>query len=120
MRLEFPEMAREITGLGGYYERCCRAGVVAGATWLASNPDVFDPDAIAEAIYKAEVTADDGQRLKLRHELSGAQMGVVMYHVREIALRGWKRYCDEISRPLFPQNSAADVEADDHVSHSAA
>jgi hypothetical protein len=100
MTFEFTEAMNEVSGLGGYYERCCRAAVAAGAKWCAENPQTFDPEAVERAIREAPITTDDGRKVKLDDELTSAQFGVAMHHVRYIAKQGWDEYCTQMSVPV--------------------
>lgn len=119
----FNESMNEVSGFGGFYERCCRVGVCAGAEWCALHPgvvpkfsevpDVFglidaeDPHARAlwEAIFSTLVSQDDGVKVPLRAVLTGAQTHAITHHVLYIASYGWKRYVEErMSEPLAVYN----------------
>lgn len=98
-RIEFGEDMNEVSGQGGFYERCCRAAIVAGATWCIEHK-TFDPDGAERAMRAALVNADDGQKVPLESELTPTQFGLAMYHVRYIAKHGWKKYKARMSEPL--------------------
>ena len=117
-KFQFNELMNEISGFGGFYERCCRAGVCAGAQWVANHPGVVPKymecpnvfgivdaaDAHAQslwdAIFSAPLTRDDGVKTILRDELSGAQMHAIVHHVMFIARNGWSRYREEMTQPI--------------------
>lgn len=117
-RLEFTEDMNEVSGFGGFYERCCRAGVCAGAAWFAGHPNarpVFNglPDMIGllvpanddarslqSAIDTALVTRDDGTKVPLGEELTALQFYTVINHTTYIAERGWNSYVDFMSAPM--------------------
>ena len=100
MPIEFSEEMNEISGFGGFYERCCRAAVIAGAKWCVDHPHVFEQKAVEEAIRGATVVADDGRRLPLWEELIGTQIAVVLVHIRHIAEHGWNDYVKKMSAPV--------------------
>lgn len=117
-RLEFTEDMNEVSGFGGFYERCCRAGVCAGAEWLAAHPKarpVFesvpnviglmipaDDDArsLQRAIDAALVTRDDGTKVPLGEELTAIQFYTIVNHATYIAEHGWNRYVDYMTSPV--------------------
>jgi hypothetical protein len=100
MNIEFNEAMNEISGFGGYYERCCRRAVVAGATWCAAHPHLFDAEQVESAIRKSEMITDDGRKVLLGDELTGTQLAVAMYHIRFIAQQGWNQYAQAMSAPM--------------------
>lgn len=100
MNIEFTEAMNEISGFGGYYERCCRRAVTVGAAWCITHPAVFDPIQVEQALRAAEVTTDDGRKVPLYDELSGTQLGVAMHHIRFIAEHSWNEYREKMSAPM--------------------
>jgi hypothetical protein len=98
-RIEFGEDMNEVSGLGGFYERCCRAAIVAGATWCIEHKR-FNAEGVVRAVRTTLVTADDGQKVPLESELTPTQFALAMYHVRYIAANGWKKYEAKMSAPL--------------------
>lgn len=96
---QWAEDMNEVSGFGGYYERCCRTAITAGADWCLQNPHA-DPSEIEKAIGAALVTRDDGSKVPLQYELTSTQMGVAMHHVRYIAEHGWEKYRETMSAPL--------------------
>lgn len=117
-RLEFTEDMNEVSGFGGFYERCCRAGVCAGAAWVLTHRrarPVFDgvPDVLGlivpsndearelqGAIDTALVTRDDGTKVPLGEELTALQFYAIVHHVFFIAANGWRKYVDYMTEPL--------------------
>jgi hypothetical protein len=97
-RIEFGEDMNEVSGLGGFYERCCRTAIVAGATWCIENK-AFDAEEVESAMRRAYVAQDDGQKVPLESELTPTQFALAMYHVRYIADNGWKKYTEQMSVP---------------------
>jgi hypothetical protein len=100
MNIEFTESMNEISGFGGYYERCCRRAVVVGAEWCATHRGIFDPETIQQVICDALVAQDDGCKVRLGDELTGTQMAVAMYHIRFISGHGWNEYREKMSAPM--------------------
>jgi hypothetical protein len=98
-RISFTEDMNEVTGLGGYYERCCRTAIIAGAKWCIEHGQ-FDLSSVTHAIGQALVARDDGQKAKLDDELTQTQSGLVMYHVRYIADHGWNKYRECMTAPV--------------------
>jgi len=96
--ISFGEDMNEVSGLGGFYERCCRAAIIAGAQWLARHR-TFNAPEIEHAIRTALVARDDGTKVSLGYELTPEQLGLAMYHVRFIAEHGWKKYTEKMSVP---------------------
>lgn len=117
-KIEFTEAMNEISGFGGFYERCCRAGVVAGAKWLRDHPSgtpvylgydgcygiVMADNSVAQsldlAVMKAQVTRDDGTKSQLSHELTGIQHHAIVHHLLFIAEKGWDAYRERMSAPV--------------------
>lgn len=97
-RIEFGEDMNEVSGLGGFYERCCRAAIVAGADCIAHK--VFDTQSIEYAMRLAHVTTDDGRKVPLESELTPGQFGLAMYHVQYITHHGWDAYRRQMTTPL--------------------
>lgn len=91
-RIEFTEEMNEVTGLGGFYERCVRAAICAGAKWLIAHQWDMDMEKMQRAIFDTELHRDDGVVTRLGDELRTAQMGFVMHHLRKIAELGWDEY----------------------------
>jgi hypothetical protein len=129
--IDFTEDMNEVSGFHGFYERCCRAGIVAGARWCAANPnavttfrefkDVFglcmpesdDAVALESAILAAPVTRDDGTKSRLSDELTGAQFHAIVHHVRFIASKGWDAYVAEMTEPMRVYNESEETENTD-------
>jgi hypothetical protein len=119
----FTETMNEVSGFGGFYERCCRAGVCAGAQWCAQHPGIAptfselqgvfglvsaeDSSArsLQSAILAASVPRDDGVKSTLGEEVTGAQMHAIVHHVMYIACHGWKRYVEQMSAPVAVYNA---------------
>jgi hypothetical protein len=117
-RFEFNEDMNEVSGFGGFYERCCRVGVCAGAEWFAAHPKarpVFDglPDvlgllvpandearALERAIEATLVTRDDGTKAPLGEEMTALQFYAIVNHTMYIANHGWNRYVDFMTSPM--------------------
>jgi hypothetical protein len=117
-KIEFTETMNEISGFGGFYERCCRAGVVAGAKWLRAHPNakpeylgydgvygivIADNDAAMALdleIMKTEVARDDGTKSRLSHELTGNQHHAIAHHLVFVAEKGWDAYRERMSAPV--------------------
>lgn len=97
---QWTEEMNEITGLGGFYERCCRVAVTAGAHWCVQHPRAFDAEEVESAIRSSLVAADDGVKHTLGDELTPTQMALVMFHVRYIADNGWNKYRECMSARL--------------------
>jgi hypothetical protein len=98
--MEFTEDMNEVTGLHGYYERCCRAAVVAGASWCLGHPGPADPAEVERAIRAAPITTDDGRKVTLDDELTGTQLYTALCHVKYISLHGWNVYREHMSEPM--------------------
>jgi len=108
----------EVSGFGGFYERCCRAGVCAGADWFAGHPnarpafnglpDVLgllvpgndDARSLQAAIDTALVTRDDGTKAPLGEELTALQFYVIVNHTTYIAEHGWNSYVAFMTAPM--------------------
>lgn len=99
-RIEFTEDMNEVTGLGGFYERCCRAAIIAGAQWCMEHLQQLDLPSVERSMRMAYVTTDDGQKVPLESELTPAQFGLAMHHVRYVAKHGWLAYRKRMSEPL--------------------
>lgn len=107
MNISFGEKMNEVSGLGGFYERCCRTAIIAGATWCIVNK-TFDADEVENAMRCAYVAQDDGQKVPLESELTPTQFALAMYHVRYIAENGWKKYAEQMSvQPLIVNDDVA-------------
>ena len=118
MPRSFSEDMNEVSGFGGFYERCCRVGVCAGADWYANHPNArpaFDglPDFIAllvpandearllqAAIDTAMVTRDDGTKVPLGEELTALQFYTIVQHANYIAEHGWNKYVEFMTAPV--------------------
>jgi hypothetical protein len=98
--IEFTEDMNEVTGLHGYYERCCRAAVVAGAKWCVEHPGPIDPAELERSVRGSPITTDDGRKVLLDDELTPTQYYAALNHIRWIAENGWNAYRDEMSQPL--------------------
>lgn len=115
---EFTERMNEISGYGGAYERACRAMVCAGAQWCALHPQanpVFvgfadivgwieeaneDARALREAIFATPFTMDDGRKVRLGDEVTGAMFHAAIHHIMWIAVHGWNAYRERMEAPL--------------------
>lgn len=115
MPFEFSEDMDPISGLGGVYERACRAAVCAGAKWFAEHPHAhpaLDGDmgrgeliegvntegcALLAAIRATLVTMDDGSKITLGEFMTPAMYYVVLYHVTWIGAFGWNWYVAKMS-----------------------
>lgn len=92
-RISFTEDMNEVTGFGGFYERCCRAAIVAGTEWwLKHRDEPFNPEKLQRAIFEALVARDNGTKARLGEELTATQMAVILHHLRYIATHGWSAY----------------------------
>ncbi len=49
---------------------------------------------------QAVIATDDGRKVKLEDELTLAQLGAAMFHLRFIRDRGWNEYVAKMSVPL--------------------
>lgn len=123
MNIDFTETMNEISGFGGYYERCCRRAVTVGAQWCLTHPLAFDAAEVERAIRGAEINTDDGRHVSLYDELTGTQLGVAMHHIRFIAEHSWNEYREKMSAPLAlysePCMDSADEPAEQHQARSA-
>lgn len=117
-RLEFTEDMNEVSGFGGFYERCCRAGVCAGAAWALEHrharpvfeviPDILglivpgndEARSLQRAVDTALVTRDDGTKVPLGEELTALQFHAIVEHVLFIAAQGWKAYVTYMTAPV--------------------
>lgn len=118
MTFHFTEDMNEVSGFGGFYERCCRAGVCAGAEWVLAHPTakprfegmqgVFglltpkndEARDLQRAIDEALVTRDDGTKVPLADELTGAQFHAIVQHVFLITVYGWNKYVEHMTSPV--------------------
>jgi hypothetical protein len=127
-RIEFTEKMNEISGFGGFYERCCRAAVIAGARWLRAHPGAKPSYLGYEGLYgmviaandeakamdveigNAYVARDDGTKSQLRDELTGMQNHAVIHHLLFIADRGWDAYRERMSSPVATYADEPEIE----------
>lgn len=95
-----PDMT-EVTGFGGEYEQRARAAIEYGAEWLRDHGyiDVFDHATLQNHIMEHEVICAHGKKVRMGDLLTWSQMGLVMDHLRYIAINGWDAYCERMKSP---------------------
>jgi hypothetical protein len=105
MKYEFTDDMREISGLGGDYERCCRAMVVAGCHWLDEHSQAEPKFHGYKQVYGIiEVDNQDAKELSNAmvavtegFGATGAMHQAAVGHVLHIKKVGWDKYVEEMT-----------------------
>jgi hypothetical protein len=101
--MKFTKEMREISGMGGSYEQCCRDMVIAGANWLKNNPDKNPEWKTFKNVFG--LTTDENEDAKELENIlleasgddcTGAMMQAAMSHVGFIKLNGWDKYVEQM------------------------
>lgn len=117
---DFTDDMDQISGVGGDYERACRAAVQTGSMWVALHPSeqpkvegvtggandgpgvVFAANPSGESflstIRETAFTMESGRTLKLGDVLTSQQYLLVLTHIGMIAELGWNSYAAVMRR----------------------
>ncbi len=103
MKKEFTENMKEISGMGGGYEKACRKMVEAGLEWLDQNPNADLSWKEFKGIYG--ITTEESEDVKKLEKVmleaaggcSGAMMQACLNHVLFVKNNGWEKYKEEMS-----------------------
>lgn len=100
---QWTEGMGEVSGLGGDYEECCRAMVLAGVEWTDKHPGQFPEFSEIAGVFGL-INPKDGPAKELvdvvvqaanrfgKGDPSGAMVHATVGHVLFIASKGWDVY----------------------------